>query len=75
MPNSMPMGMDHRHLAIWMWTHNQSGTDNSETSIESANSEGGSIFVQLGYYIIEEYCLEKFDRVPDLEQHLQLTAG
>ncbi|PIO72112.1 hypothetical protein TELCIR_05967 [Teladorsagia circumcincta] len=40
MPNSTPMGMDHRHLAIWMWTHSQSLTDNSETSIESANSDG-----------------------------------
>ncbi|KAK6751311.1 hypothetical protein RB195_002976 [Necator americanus] len=40
MPNSTPMGMDHRHLAIWMWTHSQSLTDNSETSIESATSDG-----------------------------------
>ncbi|KAK6033112.1 hypothetical protein OSTOST_00681 [Ostertagia ostertagi] len=72
MPNSTPMGMDHRHLAIWMWTHSQSLTDNSETSIESANSDGGSLLVQLGYYIIEEFCLEKFDRVPSLEEQLQL---
>ncbi|VDO33694.1 unnamed protein product [Haemonchus placei] len=150
MPNSTPMGMDHRHLAIWMWTHSQSLTDNSETSIESAASDGvifehlkqfglsigvvlcvtsvrikyvwrkqgsglefdliqlmsstphlpsllesvdrleqqqlmlstllyvvfmmsysGSILVQLGYYIIEEFCLEKFDRMSNLEEQLQ----
>ncbi|VDP05672.1 unnamed protein product [Heligmosomoides polygyrus] len=37
-------------------------------------SYSGSILVQLGYYIIEEYCLEKFDRVPNLEQQ-QLFSG
>ncbi|EYC29447.1 hypothetical protein Y032_0006g2978 [Ancylostoma ceylanicum] len=47
MPNSTPMGMDHRHLAIWMWTHSQSLTDNSETSIESAASDGYSAATEI----------------------------
>lgn len=31
--------MDHRHLAIWMWTHRHSFTENSETSVDSGFSE------------------------------------
>ncbi|KJH46875.1 hypothetical protein DICVIV_07069 [Dictyocaulus viviparus] len=30
----------------------------------------GSIVVQLGYYIIEEFCLEKFYNLPNLEEEL-----
>ncbi|KAL6737226.1 hypothetical protein Aduo_010888 [Ancylostoma duodenale] len=55
MPNSTPMGMDHRHLAIWMWTHSQSLTDNSETSIESAASDGYGAATELGVFLLPAF--------------------